>query len=65
MFGYYALQKKNFTRVIEKLQIAYLGYLFSEECSKRKGSVFPGFFPYNMFILFCPEAFYVSHSFFP
>ena len=31
MFEYYTLQTKNFAPVIEKLKIAYLGYLFDEE----------------------------------
>ena len=31
MFWSYTLQTKNFTRVIEKLKISHLGYLFDKE----------------------------------
>ena len=38
MFWYYTLQTKNFTRAIEKLKMAHLGYLFSEEYTKQIGT---------------------------
>ena len=31
MFWCYTLQTKNFTRIIEKLKIPHVGYLFDEE----------------------------------
>ena len=51
MFWYYTLQTKNFTRVIEKLKIVHMGYLFDEECTSIHWRVNTKSKPYNYHLI--------------